>query len=296
MCFVLNNCWNDTINDVPIRAANGTTNDISPLLYFRFYEPVYYHVDDAPFPSGSKEKRGRWVGISENVGNYMTFLILTDDTQKIIHRSNIRTATDPTSKNLRMDPLNEEFKAEPPEIVRSKNRITIHSPSFSSDQGEPDSAVPSPDDESPTGAAVHPPTAAVPPPNDVLPGKTENPPGPTSLPTSSMAYIDPDDFVGRTFLLDEQEDGSRKRAKIVECINDHESDLKNDPDFIKFRCAVDEDTYGEIITYNELMDFLQKNEEQDVSVTISKYLFDFQLSVGNNSSIIEDNQQHQLVD
>ena len=78
-----------------------------------------------------------------------------------------------------------------------------------------------------------------------------------------MAYINQDDFVGRTFLLDEQEDGSRKRAKIVECINDYESDLKNDPDFIKFRCAVDEDTYGEIITYNELMDFLQKNEEQD---------------------------------
>ena len=52
ICFVLNNCYSDNIKGVPIHMATGTTNDISPLLSFEFYEPIYYHMDDmtCPFP------------------------------------------------------------------------------------------------------------------------------------------------------------------------------------------------------------------------------------------------------
>jgi hypothetical protein len=35
--------------------------------------------------------------MSGHVGHAMTYMILTDDTQKIIHRSNVQTALDPTS-------------------------------------------------------------------------------------------------------------------------------------------------------------------------------------------------------
>jgi hypothetical protein len=35
----------------------------------------------------------------------MTFKILTDDTLKVIHRSNVRLALNPHAKNLRLDPL-----------------------------------------------------------------------------------------------------------------------------------------------------------------------------------------------
>jgi hypothetical protein len=59
--------------------------DISPLLCFHFWEPVYYKLDDSDFPSDSREKRGHFVGISESVGHAMTFKILTDDTLKVIH-------------------------------------------------------------------------------------------------------------------------------------------------------------------------------------------------------------------
>jgi hypothetical protein len=79
--------------------------DISPLLYFYFWEPVYFLMDESEqsFPGKSKELRGRWVEISEHIGNKMTYKIITDDTGEEICRSAIRTARDTTMKNLRED-------------------------------------------------------------------------------------------------------------------------------------------------------------------------------------------------
>jgi hypothetical protein len=87
VCFLLNNTWCEAIDDIPIRMSTGSTNDISPLLCFQFWEPVYYKLDDSDFPSDSREKCGHFVGISESVGHAMTFKILTDETLKVIHRS-----------------------------------------------------------------------------------------------------------------------------------------------------------------------------------------------------------------
>jgi hypothetical protein len=67
----------------------GSTLDISPLLSFHWWEPVYFKLDDAIFPSNSRERRGQFVGISEHVGHAMTYMILTNDTQKILHQSNV---------------------------------------------------------------------------------------------------------------------------------------------------------------------------------------------------------------
>jgi hypothetical protein len=75
----------DKNDDIPIRMSMGSTNDISPLLCFHFWEPVYYKFDDSDFPSDSREKRGHVVGIGESVRHAMTFKILTDDTLKVIH-------------------------------------------------------------------------------------------------------------------------------------------------------------------------------------------------------------------
>jgi hypothetical protein len=105
VCFLLNNTWCETVDDIPIRMSMGSTNDISPLLCFHCWEPVYYKLDDSGFPSDSREKRGHFVSISESVGHAMTFKILTDDTLKVIHQSNVRLALNPHAKNLRLDPL-----------------------------------------------------------------------------------------------------------------------------------------------------------------------------------------------
>jgi hypothetical protein len=64
-------------------------------LRFRFWEPVYHKLDDSTFPSESRETLGRFVGIAEQVGHLMTFKILTDDTSKVVFRSNVRSALDP---------------------------------------------------------------------------------------------------------------------------------------------------------------------------------------------------------
>ena len=68
-----------------------------PNGVFRWYEPIYYYEPE--FPSGSRERRGRFLGIAESVGHHMTFKILTDDTQKVIHRSTIRSALNPQDRN-----------------------------------------------------------------------------------------------------------------------------------------------------------------------------------------------------
>jgi hypothetical protein len=49
----------------------------------------------------------------------MTFKILTDDTLKVIHRSNVRLALNPHAKNLQLDPLEPGDVATP--IVKSRH-------------------------------------------------------------------------------------------------------------------------------------------------------------------------------
>jgi hypothetical protein len=81
-----------------------------------------------------------------------------------------------------------------------------------------------------------------------------------------MVIVDPQELLGHTFLMDTQEDGQRFRARIVEYISDHESNVRRSDDHVKFRISVKEDEYEEIITYNELIDFIEKNQENDVFV------------------------------
>jgi ribosomal protein S27AE len=67
VCFLLNNVSSGALGG-GAQVLTGST-----LLYFRFYDPVYYKVDDSDFPSESCEKCGRWVGLAKHVGHAMTF-------------------------------------------------------------------------------------------------------------------------------------------------------------------------------------------------------------------------------
>ena len=80
--------------------ALGGTPDLSALLQFKFYEPVYYHD-----PIGNKfpettEKIGYFVGIAENKGDELTFWVLTGN-GSVIARYVIRTALKGTETNKR---------------------------------------------------------------------------------------------------------------------------------------------------------------------------------------------------
>ena len=74
--------WQNTIC-----ALTGKAPDISIILLFTFYQPVFY---DQQFPSESEERAGYWVGFGEHCGDAMTHKLLEHEAKKIIYRSAVR--------------------------------------------------------------------------------------------------------------------------------------------------------------------------------------------------------------
>ena len=77
ICVVLDHLASPTLRGIcPVQALEGTTPDISFMLHFSFYEPVYYRIDssepDLHFPSLSNENKGYWVSFSDNPGDHLT--------------------------------------------------------------------------------------------------------------------------------------------------------------------------------------------------------------------------------
>jgi len=196
----------------------------------------------------------------------MTFKILTDDTLKVIHHSDICTAADPVSKNKRVDPLN--IDADVPQIIQSAIDQGVCN-SFSPLPNHGEESADGYDDPSPAdthGEQVQ--VEMVDPDDDAVPVETVDPDDDETSctmpePLSTMHIVDPQDLVGHTFLLDERDDGQRFRAKIVEYVADHEEKNQTDPEHVCFRCTVNNNQYKDIIMYNELMDYIQKNAEND---------------------------------
>jgi hypothetical protein len=85
----------------PKEARHGETPDISAYLLFKFYQKIWYLDTTSSFPD-SKEKAGYWLGPADNVGDGMTFKILTDDTETLLYRSVIRPFDDPAHPNNRV--------------------------------------------------------------------------------------------------------------------------------------------------------------------------------------------------
>jgi len=105
----------------PVSVRHGYTPDISAYLQFQFWECVYFKVDDQS--PGSKEAPGYWLGISEHVGDLMTYDIWSDTTKKVVQRSIVRSA-DPNKggiPNLRVDFQEDEDNKEEAEIVEPTN-------------------------------------------------------------------------------------------------------------------------------------------------------------------------------
>ena len=55
----------------PTQIACGYVPDVTALLHFHWWQPVYYAKQEGTF-NKSKEKLGRWVGVAENVGDVLT--------------------------------------------------------------------------------------------------------------------------------------------------------------------------------------------------------------------------------
>jgi hypothetical protein len=77
-----------------------------------------------------------------------------------------------------------------------------------------------------------------------------------------MVLVDTSDLIGKTFLLDENQDGTKHWARIVEALNDHQHSHVNSKEHTKFRVSINNDMYEDILTYGEIMDHINKDEEQ----------------------------------
>ena len=100
--FLLNRLSTESLAwSTPYECAFGQKPDISALLAFRWWEPVYYKGDGS-FPN-TKEFTGRVVGIAEHQGDAMTWLVLDDVTLQVMPKSEIRSALDLSSPNFRAE-------------------------------------------------------------------------------------------------------------------------------------------------------------------------------------------------
>ena len=186
VCYLLNHIACSALDgNIALLALTGINPDISIILLFTFYQPVFYATYDQHFPSESEERAGYWVGFGEHCGDAMTHKILDHDTQKRIYRSAVRPKKSSTP-NHRLAPHGGEASAS---SDASEDKISSGSP-----LGPPEGS--SPEQKAPTVF--------------IRSRDEENPSGSKPMPT-----FDPSDLIGMTFLLPPQENGERHRSKVT---------------------------------------------------------------------------------
>ena len=103
VCYILYHIACGALNgSIPLLLLYGITPDISIMLLYTFYQPVFYATHDQHFPSESEERAAFWVGFGEHCGDAMTHKLLDKITQKIIYRSAVRPITK-SNPNHRLD-------------------------------------------------------------------------------------------------------------------------------------------------------------------------------------------------
>ena len=126
VCYLLNHIFCNVLDrKIPLLALTGITPDISIILLFTFYQPVFYATHDQHFPSESEERAGYWVGFGVHCGDAMTHKILDHDTQKIMYRSAARPKK-PSTTNHRLARHGGEISASSDPLLKIKFPLDHH--------------------------------------------------------------------------------------------------------------------------------------------------------------------------
>ena len=235
VCYILNHIACGALNgSIPLLVLYGITPDISIMLLYTFYQPVFYATHDQHFPSESEERAAFWVGFGEHCGDAMTHKLLDKITQKIIYRSAVRPLT----------------KSNP------NHRLDI-------DGGESSASM---------GASEGSKLTKTPKVRTVFIRSRQDDAGPSII--KPMPEFDPDSLIGRTFLLPPQENGERLRAKVTKkVVEEIEAADGNRIPNINFILDIGEGKVEELITYSQLLDHLEQSDEQDNSMDQELYRF-----------------------
>ena len=227
---VLHHLASPTLQGIyPGRALQGTTPDISFMLHSSFYESVYYRIDssepDFNFPSSSNDNKGYWVGFAANQGDSLTWRTLTEDTQRIIICSGIQNALSTTTNQCLASPSGEGTTLPFPIPYPQQSKISLPLDPF--------------DESTPTFEQFV----------NSQSGEDEDNP-------IHMATIDIPNLLGRSFLLPPADNGEHPMANIID-IDDHGPPLED----MKFKLKINKDQTDEIMSYNQLMDYIQKGTD-----------------------------------
>ena len=173
------------------------------------------------------KRKGYWVSFADNKGDRLTWRILTEDTQKIIIRPGVRSALSTTTNHCLASPSGEgtTLPFPIPYPQQSTNSLPFDPLDESTPNFEQFVISQSGEDE-------------------------DNP--------IHMANIDIPNLLGRSFLLLPEGNGERHMAKIID-IDDHGQPLED----IKFKLKINRDQAEEIMSYNQLMDYIQKGTDTE---------------------------------
>ena len=260
VCYLLNHIACSALDGkIPLLALTGIIPDISIILLFTFYQPVFYATFDQHFPSESEERAGYLVGVGEHCGDALTHKILDHDTQKIIYRSTVRPKNSSTP-NHRLAPHGGEVSAssDPSEDKISSGSPLGYPEGYSPNQKAPSVFIRSRDEENPSGS-------------------------------KPMPTFDPTDLIGRTFLLPPVENGERHRAKVtrqvVEIIDqDNGQRVEN----INFILDIGNGKVEQLISYNQLLEHLE--DAQDHDLHMDQELYRFRAIIGHQGPLLASDQ------
>ena len=204
------------------------------MLLYTFYQPVFYATHHQHLQSESEERAAFWVGFGEHCGDAMTHKLLDKITHKVIYRSAVRPIT----------------KSNP------NHRLDI-------DGGESGASMGSSEGSKPTKTPKVPTVFIISRQDDA-----------GSSIIKPMPEFDPDNLIGRTFLLPPQENGERLRAKVTKkVVEEIEAADGNRLPNINFILDIGEGKVEELITYNQLLDHLEQADGQDNSMDQELYRF-----------------------
>ena len=245
VCYILNHISTGSLGgQVPLQVLYGVTPDISIMLLYTFYQPIFYATHDQHFPSDSEERAGYWVGFAEHCGDSLTHKVLDAETLKIIHRSALRPRT-LKNPNKRLVDVGGEEDHQPHE------KPTKHPTSDPSDT----------------------PTVYI---------KSRHDDGPIS--SKPLPEFNPEDLVGRTFLLPPGDNGERLRAKVTrKVVEDIEKADGERVQKLSYILGIGNGKVEELISYNQLVDHLEAAANEDNE--INDDLFKFRALIGHQGPL-----------
>ena len=241
VCFIQNHIAIEQLGwKTPAEWMLGYTPDVSVLLQFEFWEPVYYKKYDAAFPEDPTECVGRFVGIAEDVGHGMTYKILTDK-DKVISRAVVRTArkggehtnwkADEAAPSVAPKPKPSPIKVE---TVGIEDHVEL--------------------DETPESEIFY---------NQIRKDVAHSNLPPDVLEDGELPTIDVTNLLNRTFIANPDDSGQQTRAKVISAVPVNETDADGVDQIYKFRCKHGDAVFEEIVSYNKMLEWCDRDLDKD---------------------------------